>query len=573
MTSNYRKLWTRRRSDFAAIAAIAAFFVLFFWPLLFGDNYFVTSDAFFYSYPLRTTAWNALHQRSLPLWTPLLLSGYPLISMGQIALGYPLTWGYAFMPGYKAEVIYVLAPFLLAPTFTYFYAREIGRSRLASLLAGLAFGYGGMMAGMLSNSGYTTNSVMWLPLILVGIERTRTYPFAHCVIWTTGAYTMSVLNGHGQTFMYVGLIALAYAVFVAFALMPSAERRRGLRELLTLQRLKPLAVTVTAILVAAGIAAPQILETLRATQFSIRRSLSYEVFVEGSFHLTAMLKSAVLPLHYDLEVTTYLSPLAICLAVFAVASVRHSARDPRVFFWAALALLAWLLMLGGNNPLYRLIYHVPLFNRFRVPARHSFEWTFAAGILAAYGWDAISDWINQRTSNTIGMARRWPRWLGLGALVLALLVGCFWWRAVYSSSEPMFYARTGYPAARYLLWKAGFLLTLFTGAWLSWHVVSHRWRTVLLTTAIVLACFPEPYMLISRWWFTAAKPESRFAVVSPSTRFLQQYPPDQNRVYSRVNLFVEENSLHPSVDPLNLTAIHGLQNVGGYEPLILERYS
>src|SRR5688572_33488246 len=82
--------------------------------------------------------------------------------MGQIALGYPLSWGYLFLPGYKAEVIYALAPFLLAPVFTYFYARQLGRSVLASLLAGLAFGYGGMMAGMLSNSGYTTNSVMWM---------------------------------------------------------------------------------------------------------------------------------------------------------------------------------------------------------------------------------------------------------------------------------------------------------------------------------------------------------------------------------------------------------------------------
>ena len=39
----------------------------------------------------------------LPLWTPLLLSGYPLLSMAQVGLGYPGTWGYLFLPGYLVK--------------------------------------------------------------------------------------------------------------------------------------------------------------------------------------------------------------------------------------------------------------------------------------------------------------------------------------------------------------------------------------------------------------------------------------------------------------------------------------
>lgn len=503
------------------------------------------------------------------------MSGYPLLSMGQIALGYPLTWGYLFLPGYKAEVIYVLAPFVLAPVFTYIYARELGRSVLASLLAGLAFGYGGMMAGMLSNSGYTTNSVMWLPLMLVGIERCRTGPLTVSLLLTTCAYSLSVLNGHAQTFVFIGVLAIAYAVFVGFALTAPTSAEKGRTRWLSWRRFKPLAVIVLAICGAAGIAAFQIFETFRVTQLSIRHELPYEVFIEGSFTLPAMLKSALMPLHYDLEVTTYVTPLALALALFAVVvTLRRSRRDKRVFFWLTVAVVAWILMLGGNSPLYKLIYQVPFLNRFRVPARHSFEWTFAASILAAYGWDAITTLTRIKAPTVRSKLRqRSLPLLSVALLVAAIIVASLWWTTVYHSSGTMYYSRTPYPPQGYLLYKATFLMMLFAAIWYAWFLDRRWFRTVVLTSAVVIACFPEPYMLLSRWWFTAAKPARRFELITPSTRFLQANDPQENRVYSRVNLFVEENAEQPALDPLNLTANFGLHNVGGYEPLILERYS
>ena len=575
MIKRYRNLRNSRRGDIVALLVIAGVFIVFYGPLLFGDKYFVTSDAFFYSYPLRTLAWNSLKQGMAPVWTPLLMSGYPLLSMGQIALAYPLTWGYLFLPGYKAEVIYVLAPFVLAPAFAYVYARELGRSILASLLAGLAFGYGGMMAGMLSNSGYTTNSVMWMPLMLVGIERCRTRPFAGSLLLTTCAYSLSVLNGHAQTFLFIGLLAVAYALFVGFALTPPKSVEKGLSRWLSWKRFKPLALIVLAICGAAGIAAFQIFETFRATRLSIRHELPYEVFIEGSFTLAAMLKSALMPLHYDLEVTTYVAPLALVLAMFAVVvTLSRSRHEKRIFFWLTVGVVAWILMLGGNNPLYKLIYQVPFLNRFRVPARHSFEWTFAASILAAYGWDAMTTLIRKKAPTVRSKLRqRWLPLLSVVLLIAAIIIASLWWTTVYHSTGTMYYSRTPYPPHYYLLWKATFFIALIAAVWCAWFMPRRWLRTGVLTFAVVIACFPEPYILLSRWWFTAAKPAHRFELTTPSTRFLQTNHPQGNRVYSRVNLFVEENAEHPALDPLNLTAIFGLNSVGGYEPLILERYS
>src|ERR1051326_6581742 len=98
-------LWRRRRPDVVALICIALFFVAFFPQGLFGGKYLLANDAFFYSYPLRTVVWRMLRAGELPLWTPYIQSGYPLISMAQIGFAYPLTWGYLFLPGRVAEQI------------------------------------------------------------------------------------------------------------------------------------------------------------------------------------------------------------------------------------------------------------------------------------------------------------------------------------------------------------------------------------------------------------------------------------------------------------------------------------
>src|SRR5438270_14087666 len=128
--SGWHECWRRRRADVVMLAAITLFFICFFPQVIFSDRFIIRGDAYYYSYPLRTVAWRMLRHGTLPLWTPHVLSGYPLLSMAQLGLPYPLTWGSLFLRGPWAEQLYVLAPFLLAPAFTYAYLRQLQRSRL-----------------------------------------------------------------------------------------------------------------------------------------------------------------------------------------------------------------------------------------------------------------------------------------------------------------------------------------------------------------------------------------------------------------------------------------------------------
>lgn len=93
------KLFPKLKPAAAPIAVIIAFFIAFFWPAIFSGMLFVSGDALVYSYPMRQAAWEMIRNGSLPMWTPLILSGYPPLSMAQLGIGYPLIWGYLFLQG------------------------------------------------------------------------------------------------------------------------------------------------------------------------------------------------------------------------------------------------------------------------------------------------------------------------------------------------------------------------------------------------------------------------------------------------------------------------------------------
>ncbi|MGH9934773.1 MAG: hypothetical protein ACREAM_00925, partial [Blastocatellia bacterium] len=556
------KLFAKLKPEFPALLIIIVFFAVFFWPATLTGRFFVSGDAIVYSYPLRTIAWEAIRHGSLPLWTPALLSGYPLLSMAQLGIGYPLTWGYLFLSGHAAEQVYVLAPYLLAPAFTYAYARQIGRSRLASLLAGFSFGFGGMMVSPLGTYGFLPNAVMWLPLTLIAIERSLKGRFIPCLLGMTVAYSMALVTGIGQGFTYVGFFAIAYAVFLSVAMQRESP-------LFAWRRWRPLATCLGGIALAAGVAAFQILESMRAQRRSVRSSLTYEVFSGGAFSPIMTWKSFIAPFHNFLEVSAYVVPLAaLCVLCAIVTAVRRPRHDGRLLFWLGAAVLSYLLMLGDQTPLYRLAYHLPFFNLFRVPSRHAFEWTFSLAVLSAYGWDACREFFLARKTGP-SLSRR-DAVVATGLLALSVAIGIAWWRATRPVAGSAI-QYTGLSEPAWLVWKAGFTVSILLATIRSAQVAASRWRGALLSGALLTACFVEPYIMHSRLWFPFTRPASYFTQTAPSSRFLQNYAPEQNRIYTSManNFFLDL----PRAEPHNLSARRGFHNAAGYEPITFERYA
>lgn len=549
--------WQERRDDVVAFAIIGIFFLAIFGPVIVQGKFFLILDSTVELMPERYAAWQSIRQGTLPLWTPLILSGYPLFSMAQIGLAYPLTWGYLFLPPYWAEEIYVIAPYLLAPAFTYAYGRYIGRSWLASLIAGLAYGYGGAMMSTDIHNGLLTNATMWLPLFLIAIEQARRKRAITSWLWLTAAYTASVLTGYGQGFLIVGGVGLAYAGWLALI----ARRIGGW---FTLNRWRPLFLTIAAIAGSVGIASFQIFETMRAQRRSIRATLTFEGFSEFSTPLGPMFKSLMLPFQGQLPnlfVCAHLSPIALVLALYAaIRVIRRRDNDPYVWFWILLAVIGWFLMLGINTPVYRSFYYIPILNKFKQPIHYAVIWTFAVSMLAAYGWD----YLEIRWSHPVrwlSTNRRTIIWATI-AFGLTLLTALLFWRAV----------RLHEPESIALLFKI--LLTAFIvmALWLA-KKTGRRWRTLLLTGCLALACFVEPFILVSVRWWPRTRTSQRLTTPAEVTRFLQPFPAPENRVFTYAKLFSEDLSRESFMDSQNMSMMHGLQNVAGYEPLMLQRYN
>ena len=552
-------MWRDHLIDVKTLAVIFIFFLAFFWRVFFAGDLPLIRDPMAYSYPLRAVAWEMIRSGSLPLWTPYIFSGYPLLSMAQLGLGYPVTWVYALLPGHWAETVYVLAPFLFAPAFLYAYVRTLGRSRIAALLAGLSFTYGGMMASKLSN-GMLPNAVMWLPLLLIAIERARTRRFIPCLVAGTGAYAMSVLTGIAQGFVVVGLVAVAYACFVTVADWRHTRRRS----------MRPLAVAVGGIVLAAGVAAFQILETLAAFRLSVRNDLNYDTFGQLSLPMSRGGAALWIPLYYHIESAPYLTPIVLALAlVGVVAAVRRPLRHHQALFWFCVALVSAVLMLGTYTSIYRVVYHIPILNKFRGPSRHSFEWTLALSILAAYGWDALTV---VRARLAVERRSRLVIAVAFGA-VLSVVSAGFWWRAVIRHLTISTEAELAKAAASYSVWKIIFVATSCAVLICAWRLSESQRRTRLIVGCFAWVCFVEAYLFMAYAWGYPPVPAAWFTEMRSPTRFLKSSMTSQERVYLRVVGFGVKDLEPGNLDFLNLAARYKLQNIAGYEPLISRRYS
>src|SRR5204862_6885613 len=130
------------------------------------------------------------------------------------------------------------------------------------------------------------------------------------------AFAMAVLNGFGQVFLYLGILALAYSITLSFIPYDEPTWRN---------RLRPIAVALGGILLASGLTAFQTLETWQAVSLSIRKSLDYQTFIEGSFDLRAGWKSFIAPRFHMVDLTTYVPLLGVLLIPFAFTRFRKDA--------------------------------------------------------------------------------------------------------------------------------------------------------------------------------------------------------------------------------------------------------
>lgn len=386
-----RESW--RHAAFVA-AGYLLFFGLLFGPVVFSGHVLAPGDGISYFLPhfySRTFFWDA------SIW-----SGFPAVADPQRMFWYPPACLLSLIPG--GWDFFIISAYVLAGSFTYGYVFSLTRSRLAAAISGLTYGVSGFMIAHIGHAA-VVHTVAWLPLIVWSYwELSRCRRFNKFWFSTaTVAVGCAALAGHAQMFAYVVLLTALFVV----TQRPNHQitrRRYYLR-------------CGFSLIIGIGVAAIQFAPTIELMPHTLRAMLTFEEFVAYQLPLR-QLPMLLFPFLYGgspasfyatpyfgawpssadgwgaSELTGYVGLLPLVLAAIGFAVNKQKLV---VWFWAAVAVIAVLLALGEATPLAFISYHLPIFNKFRAPARHFFAFAFAVSVLTGVGTESfIKGFVTQR---------------------------------------------------------------------------------------------------------------------------------------------------------------------------------
>jgi hypothetical protein len=456
-----RRRWPGMRGEVGMIGLVTLIFCLFFWRLLFEQGVAVPKgggDFNSFYYPLSAFAAGQVQAGHFPLWNPFLYAGAPFAADYQAGALYPpnlLVWALARPFTYGAFEALAIFHVWWASVTAYGFARTIGLRRAPALVAGITFAYGGFMTAQLGHAPMIAVA-SWLPAIFTALYLARRGSIGWSVVAGLGLM-MAILAGHPQVLLYVLTAAVAYGLYLAWVERPivaPVENRHWStwsRDPLIRHWAAAVARLGVMLVVAAGLAAPLLLPAEQLSRRSVRAGIGYDNATQFSVQPVALLQ-LILPKVFGDNPTNYWSAFAngeiwgyagvatLVLAVIGMLWWARAARGHRLFF-VALGGVALLAALGPFTPLHGWLYgFVPGYDRVRAAGRLLLLYDFAVAVLAAYGLDALLDWIAARHGALPEFAvllRQMRRALGIVVAVLALGIIPLFYALILRQDDPV----------------------------------------------------------------------------------------------------------------------------------------
>ena len=521
-------------------------FVTFFSPVIFrGSLLAVGGDGLFIYLP-------NFYSRKV-LWDTLIFSGFPMLADPQVMTWYPPAFVLSLLPG--TWNLFIVSAYVCASAFMYGYIHTLTKSRLAAFLGGTVYGTSGFMMAHLGHA-VIIHVAAWIPLIIWSLEMLRRKITAKWLALGSLAVAMSFLAGHSQILVYGLLVALAYVIALGWS-APAGRWRYYLTSLII-------------VLLGFSLAAVQIIPTAELLRESIRVGYPFNYFIAHALPprqaFTTIFPmvfggptgSGALPyfgVENQTELTGYVGLLPLLFA--AVALFAKRIQSPTIF-WLCVALFAFVLAMGNATPLARLLYHVPILNSFRAPARHFFELTFAASVLCGLGVAAI-----QRRQISPSLFRNVMLFGGFFMIICVVLL---FMNAGYMSALA---AQKDIGQLRLLPWSnravaVPLLIFLIGVAVLAfWYrEPGSYFRQALLLSALIID-------LASFGWFY----EWRFvALAKDATKATEMATRYKTQLESANQRMISYTGLRETIDmPANLTRLWGVPNAAGNNVLMLSR--
>ena len=545
--------------------------LIYFYPAVLGKITLAPGDGWTQIFGIRVLIGQMLARGELPLWNPYVFSGMPLLASIQPGALYPPTWLFAVLSPPAAMNWMVITTYHIALIGTYLYCRRIGANRVGSIIAGLAFAFGGYMSAHLGHTNRVA-AAAWLPWVLLAIEHLYLSLRWRWVAFGAVFIALQLFAGEPQMTFYTVLVAGAYGLF---SLTLREERELRHRFLFG-----AIAMSVCGVL----LSAIQLIPERELLQQGERADISYEYFSTFSFPPQHILQQ-IFPYFFGgggmspfkimywgkwntTEVAGYVGMLAMILGLIVLIGRRvERKRDHLVWFWAICAVVALALAFGSYLPfgIHQFLHTVPVYNLFRASGRHLFEFDFALAVLAALG----ATWVTRKDNP---LARR-VTLIGIGvmAVIVAVTAICHRYLADWfvmdlpvSANAKSFTNPELFVPVTFFVSSAIVLCFYVFRRGVIRHVAA---ALLVALTLLDVASFGFFYE-----WNIVPRDLPERQADAPTVKFIKERESDFNsfRFLSHAAWPYDPN--YETLNFPNASIVRGLQSVNGYDPLFLNRY-
>jgi hypothetical protein len=397
--------------DLAFVLGLSSFVVLLLWRALFAGQAFFWGTPLLQFVPWQRAVAETWRAGDLPLWNPLVGCGAPLAANYQTGAFYPLNALYLLLPAEVALSWITAVHLFLAGWGMYAWGRAVGLDRFPASIGGLALAGSGYLVARAALFPSVAFTFPWLAIWLWRTEELVQRRQLSAALWLGLSLGLGLLAGHAQTACYGGMLLAAYLVFRAGqeggeqgarGKTQEAGGRRQEAGSHPKSAFHTLALFGLAALLGVALAAVQLLPTAELMLQS-QRSAGFDVEFAMTYSLWPWrLITFAAPDFFGnpgrgdywgypnyWEGAGYVGLLPLMLAAWAVLGRkrgRGKEEAGQIWFWAASALVALVLALGRNTPVFPFLFrYVPGFNLFQAPARWLAVTTIALAALAALG--------------------------------------------------------------------------------------------------------------------------------------------------------------------------------------------
>ncbi|HET6446496.1 MAG TPA: hypothetical protein VFI27_18150, partial [candidate division Zixibacteria bacterium] len=438
---------------------------------------------------LTDTVFGSIKSGTLPLWNPYLFNGFPLLSDPQAATFYPINWLNLLLPVTMGISWYLLAHILIAGFGMFAFVKYRGGEWFPSLLAGVVFAFGGLIAGRLWAGHSIVYAVFaWTPWLLLALSWSVQTESIWASIIAGIPFGLAILGGHLPSFVYVMMIWGAYLLFLLIT--EKSSRRLVFRQ------------AIIMVITGIGLSAIQLIPTLQLTLLSERAGASDYDFASRFSFPPAHLATLVVPEFFGeplrvgywsvptFEELTYYAGLLGLIALV----ISFFKADKLTWFYIFLMVFGIAFAMGSYGIVHRVLYEIfPPFRYMRAPARAGFLFFFASAALLGH---SLSIWVRSSAEDRDPILRPVLRWL-LAAVLVCGVLAIAATGAVFISVHPtdtsgrLWHQIGGYAIALFVVLISGGLL---------WAYLTKRpskgWPRLAILTALLAI------LLLDLWTFS-----------------------------------------------------------------------